>query len=84
VVLRLASCMMDLPALVVAEPEAAASELLPQDGILGEEVVNDPLQFAVGVPGDNASEQMPRLQGELEKRCAGRLRPSSKRLTQAI
>ena len=56
--------MTELLALFVAEPEATASELLPQDGFLSAEVVNDPLLLLVGVPGDYASEQMPRLQGE--------------------
>jgi hypothetical protein len=50
--LRLASCLTELPALDVAEPEAAASEFLPQDGVLGEQVLDDLLLLLVGEPGD--------------------------------
>ena len=48
-------------------PSPRHAELLAKDGVLGAEVVNDLLLLPVGVAGDNASEQMPRLQDEVHE-----------------
>src|SRR4051812_15246710 len=53
------------PALVSGQPEATSAKTLAQDGVLGAEVINDLLLLAVGVAGDDASEQVPRLQDEV-------------------
>ena len=41
-------------ALIVVEPDAAFADGFAEDGVLGTQVVDNPLQFAVGVAGDQA------------------------------
>ena len=56
-------------ALIVVESDAALSEGFAEDGIFCAKVVDDLLQFAVGVAGENTGKQVPGFQDELH--CRG-------------
>jgi hypothetical protein len=53
--------------LIVVEPDAALAEGFTEDGVFGAEVINDLLQFPVGIAGENAGKQVPRLEDEFHR-----------------
>ena len=53
--------------MIVVKPYAAFAEGFAEDGIFGAEVINDLLQFAVGIAGEDTGKHVPRLEDEIHR-----------------